>query len=161
METAMGHETDEEFAARQRARGPIHPPGTRDMTSPLDESCPHCGEAYEPGEAAEAGRHGPLQCPECGREGCSLCMPAGRRCLCPECEEHKHDDSERERTPVEVAASLYCGYAPFEEAVELELSISRAIAKLRSLLRSQDSDYCHAVALEASTRRLAEMRGST
>jgi hypothetical protein len=30
---------------------------------------------------------GPLVCPECGRQGCFECMPAGRSCICPECEE--------------------------------------------------------------------------
>lgn len=28
-----------------------------------------------------------LTCPTCGREGCFECMPAGRGCECPECEE--------------------------------------------------------------------------
>lgn len=27
-----------------------------------------------------------LTCPTCGREGCGECMPAGRGCECPECE---------------------------------------------------------------------------
>ena len=26
-------------------------------------------------------------CPKCDREGCSECMPMGRGCVCPECED--------------------------------------------------------------------------
>ena len=28
-----------------------------------------------------------LECPSCGKLGCDECMPAGRGCACPECEE--------------------------------------------------------------------------
>jgi hypothetical protein len=30
-----------------------------------------------------------LRCPECDREGCGECMPGGRGCICPECEEKR------------------------------------------------------------------------
>lgn len=30
-----------------------------------------------------------LTCPECDRVGCPDCMPAGRGCMCPECEERE------------------------------------------------------------------------
>ena len=32
-----------------------------------------------------------LQCPTCYRDGCETCMPAGRGCECPECEEGDND----------------------------------------------------------------------
>lgn len=44
------------------------------------ESCPHCGADLEEDDGKI------LQCPQCDREGCSECMPAGRGCICPECE---------------------------------------------------------------------------
>jgi len=46
--------------------------------------CGHedCTEPYHPEEPAMA-----LQCPGCDRPGCDYCMPAGRHCLCPACEE--------------------------------------------------------------------------
>lgn len=28
-----------------------------------------------------------LECPECYRPGCEECMPCGRGCRCPECED--------------------------------------------------------------------------
>ena len=28
-----------------------------------------------------------LRCPTCSRDGCPECMPAGRGCECPECED--------------------------------------------------------------------------
>jgi len=34
-----------------------------------------------------------LTCPDCGREGCDECMPAGRGCPCPECEDSERDES--------------------------------------------------------------------
>ena len=43
------------------------------------EECPYCGEAVNE----------ILCCPECGRDGCWNCMPAGKGCICPECEEKK------------------------------------------------------------------------
>lgn len=33
-----------------------------------------------------------LQCPSCDKEGCDGCMPAGRGCECPECEESDSGD---------------------------------------------------------------------
>lgn len=57
-------------------------------------TCPHCGRVIElEPEEAEGGNYPEdfgdyyLQCPECYREGCSECMPMGRGCMCPECEE--------------------------------------------------------------------------
>jgi len=41
------------------------------------EPCPFCGEEAEKLNV----------CHECGREGCSACMPAGVGCPCPQCDE--------------------------------------------------------------------------
>ena len=56
------------------------------MTKPSKDTmveCPYCGRAVKEADI--------LECPRCNREGCceSLggCMPAGRNCICPECEE--------------------------------------------------------------------------
>lgn len=58
---------------------------------PADEGCAHCGISHE-----EAKRQGYIEgeellshltCPECYRDGCDVCMPMGRGCMCPECEE--------------------------------------------------------------------------
>ena len=46
------------------------------------EECPYCGKEAEI----------ELTCPECGREGCEHCMPSGKGCVCPECEE-KEDEA--------------------------------------------------------------------
>lgn len=43
--------------------------------------CPSCGEACKPGDI--------YPCPACEREGCDYCMPAGRNCTCPECEDEE------------------------------------------------------------------------
>ncbi len=32
-----------------------------------------------------------LECPTCHRQGCKDCMPSGRGCKCPECEEGNDD----------------------------------------------------------------------
>jgi hypothetical protein len=32
-----------------------------------------------------------LICPECYRDGCDECMPFGRGCKCPDCEENRDD----------------------------------------------------------------------
>lgn len=50
------------------------------------QTCPHCGGAIH--ESRDI-----LTCPRCGRRGCcpedgSGCMPGGRGCICPECEEN-------------------------------------------------------------------------
>lgn len=57
-------------------------------------TCPFCGREIElEKEERESGSYPDdfgdyyLECPGCGREGCSECMPCGRGCLCPECEE--------------------------------------------------------------------------
>ena len=45
--------------------------------------CPYCGEMVDEKDI--------IECPGCGREGCCTeeggCMPAGRNCTCPQCEE--------------------------------------------------------------------------
>jgi len=43
------------------------------------ESCAYCGKQAE--------RKFLFVCPSCGRDGCSECIPAGKGCECPECEE--------------------------------------------------------------------------
>lgn len=59
------------------------------ISDPLGkQGCPYCGEALDV-EDIEVGL---LTCPECAREGCSQCMPAGRGCICPECEKDEEDD---------------------------------------------------------------------
>jgi hypothetical protein len=49
-----------------------------------DDECAYCG-ADDDDDDEE-----PLyiyECPRCYREGCPECMPGGRGCVCPECEE--------------------------------------------------------------------------
>lgn len=60
------------------------------------ERCDGCGEKQD--SYAEARSDGlpddfggfRLECPECYRPGCEQCMPAGRGCICPDCEEAAH-----------------------------------------------------------------------
>lgn len=48
-----------------------------------EDGCPFCDEKKdEDGEALFA-----LQCPVCDRPGCDVCMPLGRGCPCPDCED--------------------------------------------------------------------------
>ena len=47
---------------------------------PEPETCPHCGAPMGVDDKL-------LFCPRCSREGCLECMPCGRNCTCPECEE--------------------------------------------------------------------------
>lgn len=51
-----------------------------------EDTCSHCGAALDDESVELRRRFGALSCPECSREGCHLCMPAGRDCICPECE---------------------------------------------------------------------------
>jgi hypothetical protein len=51
------------------------------------ESCPYCNRIQDKEEVEIIRKHGPLRCPVCDREGCFECMPAGRGCICTECEE--------------------------------------------------------------------------
>lgn len=51
------------------------------------ERCPHCEEPRSDEELSLQDKYGPLICPRCEREGCYQCMPAGRGCMCPECEQ--------------------------------------------------------------------------
>lgn len=59
-------------------------------TYPKDEGCAHCGISHKAARADGAIDKGELlqmlECPECYRMGCSVCMPAGNHCICPECE---------------------------------------------------------------------------
>ena len=48
-----------------------------------DGKCGYCGKFND----SEEDPHYILECPSCGRDGCGQCMPAGRGCDCPECEE--------------------------------------------------------------------------
>jgi hypothetical protein len=45
------------------------------------EQCPFCGEECKESDL--------LTCPFCAREGCESCMPAGKNCSCPECEDEE------------------------------------------------------------------------
>ena len=47
-----------------------------------DDTCGNCGYEDDSGEGLYY-----LVCPCCEREGCDECMPLGRGCACPECEE--------------------------------------------------------------------------
>ena len=50
-----------------------------------DRTCCHCGFTVEPDDPEPYVYL--LECPGCGREGCGECIPCGRGCLCPECED--------------------------------------------------------------------------
>ena len=52
--------------------------------SEATESCPYCGERVLTKEV--------IDCPECGRWGCPECMPAGRGCICPDCEDKQEEE---------------------------------------------------------------------
>jgi hypothetical protein len=54
-----------------------------------DETCGHCG--YVETDPEEHAYY--LVCPDCGREGCDDCMPMGRGCPCPECEDGEAEDA--------------------------------------------------------------------
>lgn len=60
-------------------------------TYPKDEGCAYCGASHAQAikdtvlMKDELLSH--LECPECGRDGCEVCMPAGVGCVCPECDE--------------------------------------------------------------------------
>lgn len=49
-----------------------------------DDRCGYCDFA---GPDVESGLLMFLVCPGCSREGCGECMPAGRGCRCPECDD--------------------------------------------------------------------------
>lgn len=53
--------------------------------------CDHCDEPLSKEELDLEVVHGALRCPTCERTGCGECMPAGRGCMCPECEEAQGD----------------------------------------------------------------------
>lgn len=52
-----------------------------------EDTCAHCGA-----ENQDEDPHYRLECPTCYREGCSYCMPLGRGCECPECEDSGDED---------------------------------------------------------------------
>ena len=49
--------------------------------------CGFCGNKLDDEDRELIRKHGHLECPGCLREGCHECMPSGRNCYCPECEE--------------------------------------------------------------------------
>ncbi len=51
------------------------------------ECCEFCGATLDEEALGLQAKFGRLHCPGCGREGCYECMPSGRGCICPECEE--------------------------------------------------------------------------
>jgi hypothetical protein len=51
------------------------------------EFCGFCGHELDSEDLELFAKHGALECLSCLREGCHECMPMGRGCLCPECEE--------------------------------------------------------------------------
>ena len=51
------------------------------------EPCPYCGTTPDDEELKLLAAKGRLTCPQCDREGCYNCMPSGRGCCCPECED--------------------------------------------------------------------------
>ncbi len=61
------------------------------------ECCAYCGETTETAAktflSAEELADGldRLECSQCGREGCGVCMPGGNNCVCPECEAGEND----------------------------------------------------------------------
>lgn len=64
----------------RRARAALTPVAANDR-------CPFCGVKRSDEEMGLAAKHGHLQCPSCSRDGCFECMPSGRGCACPECEQ--------------------------------------------------------------------------
>lgn len=52
--------------------------------------CPYCGRLVKERDI--------LECPACLREGCcddqGGCMPAGRNCVCPECDAGENDEAD-------------------------------------------------------------------
>jgi hypothetical protein len=54
------------------------------------EKCPSCGEEFDPSTDEI------VECPRCGKEGCTAyCCPGGNNCLCVECE-GKGDEKEED-----------------------------------------------------------------
>jgi hypothetical protein len=60
-------------------------PATATPTKPT--LCDTCEVPYDAEYIEIVALFGPFICPQCEREGCPECMPAGRGCMCPECEE--------------------------------------------------------------------------
>lgn len=52
-----------------------------------DVTCPNCEFKFVGDEATFFVLKGFYLCPGCERFGCDNCLPGGRGCLCPECEE--------------------------------------------------------------------------
>jgi len=59
-------------------------PGNRFPIWP-DAKCGACGHDASNDPNGECYLYR-LECPECCKEGCDECMPAGRGCACPDCE---------------------------------------------------------------------------
>lgn len=55
-----------------------------------DDPCAYCGESRPEGDTDPWYRY---ECPTCLRDGCPDCMPGGRGCECPDCEEKGGDDA--------------------------------------------------------------------
>ena len=56
----------------------------------LDAKCEECGYDASDDPDGETYLY-KLKCPICERDGCDICMPAGRGCPCPDCEELKEN----------------------------------------------------------------------
>lgn len=62
------------------------------------EKCEGCGAVQHQTEEDKANGDPAgyvLTCPQCYRPGCEECMPAGRGCICPKCE----DENDMEDNP--------------------------------------------------------------
>lgn len=53
-----------------------------------DKGCAGCGKK----EDEDGNQLMAFLCPECYSPGCDECMPSGRNCLCPSCEEEMNDE---------------------------------------------------------------------
>ncbi len=54
----------------------------------IDNVCGHCEQTCGSIEDEDDLPYR-LRCPTCYRDGCEMCMPLGRGCECPDCEETK------------------------------------------------------------------------
>jgi len=55
-----------------------------------DAKCGHCD--HDASKDPEDSYLYKFQCPECYRDGCDECMPMGRGCKCPGCEDGDNND---------------------------------------------------------------------
>lgn len=56
--------------------------------------CPHCNAVLSEDDVEYFAENGFYNCPECERQGCAECMPGGRGCICPECEDGDGEDND-------------------------------------------------------------------